>query len=112
MAKTSIYKTDEGKNQVLSYYETLLLQWHQPFCQLTIETTFGETYITESGEKTAPKLILLHGSSSNSAMWIAELKNYQKPTMYLPSTLLENVEKVRRASLLLKMIIIRTGFLK
>lgn len=74
MAKTSIYKTDEGKKQVLSYYETLLLQWYHPSLQFTIETTFGETFIIESGKKDTPAILLLHGSGSNSAMWIADVK--------------------------------------
>ena len=78
MAKTSIYKTDEGKKRVLSYYETLLLQWYQPSKQLIIETTFGETFIVESGDKNYPAIILLHGSSSNSAMWIADVKELSR----------------------------------
>ena len=72
MAKTLIYKTDGGKKQVLIYYETLLLQWHQPFRQITIETTFGDTFIIESGIKESPAIFLLHGSGSNSAMWLAD----------------------------------------
>jgi len=74
MAKTSIYKTAEGKKQVLSYYETLLLQWYQPSILFTLETTFGETFIIESGREDTPAILLLHGSGSNSAMWIADVK--------------------------------------
>jgi pimeloyl-ACP methyl ester carboxylesterase len=72
MAKTLIYKSDEGKKQVLSYYETLLTQWHQPFRQITLETTFGNTFIIESGLKESPTILFLHGSGSNSAMWLAD----------------------------------------
>lgn len=72
MAKISIYKSDEGKIQVLSYYETLLLQWHQPNRQITLETTFGDTFIIESGLKESPAILFLHGSGSNSAMWLAD----------------------------------------
>jgi len=72
MAKTLIYKSDEGKKQVLSYYETLLTQWHQPFRQITLETKFGATFIIESGKKESPAILFLHGSGSNSAMWLAD----------------------------------------
>jgi pimeloyl-ACP methyl ester carboxylesterase len=78
MAKTIIYKTDEGKKQVLRYYETLLSQWHQPALQLTVETTFGNSFIIESGKKEAPAILLLHGSGSNSAMWIADVAEISK----------------------------------
>jgi pimeloyl-ACP methyl ester carboxylesterase len=74
MAKTSIFKTVKGKKQVLSYYETLLSQWYQPSKLFTLETTFGETFIIESGREDAPAILLLHGSGSNSAMWIADVK--------------------------------------
>ena len=72
MAKTLIYKSDEGKKQVLSYYETLLEQWHQPFRQINLETKFGATFIIESGKKESPAVLFLHGSGSNSAMWLAD----------------------------------------
>lgn len=72
MAKTLIYKSDEGKKQVLSYYETLLEQWHQPFRQINLETKFGATFIIESGKKESPVIFFLHGSGSNSAMWLAD----------------------------------------
>jgi pimeloyl-ACP methyl ester carboxylesterase len=74
MAKASIFKTVKGKKLVLSYYETLLLQWYQPSILFTLETTFGETFIIESGREDAPAILLLHGSGSNSAMWIADVK--------------------------------------
>lgn len=72
MAKTLIYKSDEGKTQVLNYYESLLSKWHQPYRQITLDTTFGDTFIIESGLKKSPAVIFLHGSGSNSAMWLAD----------------------------------------
>lgn len=78
MAKTLIYKSDEGKNQVLNYYETLLLQWPQPYEKITLETTFGKTFIIKSGKKESPAILLLHGSASNSAMWLADTKELSK----------------------------------
>jgi pimeloyl-ACP methyl ester carboxylesterase len=74
MAKNSIYKSDERKKQILGFYETLLSQWHQPSRKIILETIFGETFIIESGDNEAPVIILLHGSGSNSAMWIADVK--------------------------------------
>ena len=70
----SIYKTAEGKNQILSFYKALLTKWTQPSKQYTIETAFGNTFIIECGSNDAPSIILLHGTGSNSAMWIADAK--------------------------------------
>ncbi len=71
---TSIYKTDEGKRQVISFYENLLEQWQQPSKQLILETNCGDTFIIESGTNNTESVLLLHGSGSNSAMWIADVK--------------------------------------
>ena len=78
MAMTSIYKTDEGKKQVISFYDNLLKEWHQPSKQLTIQTAFGNTFIIESGKGNAETVILLHGSGSNSGMWTADVKELSK----------------------------------
>lgn len=75
---TSIYKTDEGKRQVISFYENLLEQWQQPSKQLIFETNYGDTFIIESGTNHSESVLLLHGSGSNSAMWIADVKELSK----------------------------------
>jgi pimeloyl-ACP methyl ester carboxylesterase len=78
MAKTSIYKTDEGKRQVMSFYENLLDQWPKPFSQHILKTNYGDTFIIESGANNTESVLLLHGSGSNSAMWIADVKELSK----------------------------------
>lgn len=75
---TSIYKTDEGKRLVLSFYESLLKQWHKPSKKHVIETTFGDTFIMESGRENAQPVFLLHGSSSNAGMWTADVKELSR----------------------------------
>ncbi len=74
MAKKSIYKSEQGKKAILSFYENLLAEWHQPSKQYSLNTSFGKTFIVESGDKNAPAVLLLHGSGSNSAMWISDAK--------------------------------------
>ena len=73
MAKKSIYKTEEGKKQISDYYEALLSEWDQPSNQYMLETGYGETFVIESGDIKAPAIILLHGTGSNSAMWLADI---------------------------------------
>lgn len=78
MAKTKIYKTDNGKKEVIGFYENLLEQWHQPSKHHTLETTFGDTYVIESGVDKAPAILMLHGSGSNLGMWTADVKELSK----------------------------------
>ena len=72
MAKTVIYKSEEGKAKITAFYETLLQRWHQPSEQIILETSFGDTFIVESGSKESPAILLLHGSGANSAMWLSD----------------------------------------
>ncbi len=78
MSKNLVYKSEEGRAQIMSFYERLLTDWHQPVKERMVETTYGKTYILENGEKTKPTLILLHGTGSNSAMWKADIAEYVK----------------------------------
>lgn len=78
MAKTLIYKSDEGKILVLNYYESLLSQWYKPFKQICIETPFGNTFVIESGPAESSAILLLHGSGSNSAMWLADAMKFSE----------------------------------
>ncbi|WP_163323733.1 alpha/beta fold hydrolase [Draconibacterium mangrovi] len=74
MAKKSIYKTEKGKQLIQNNYSQLLSDWVQPFKQQFIKTQLGDTFVLESGKVDAPAIILLHGSGSNSAMWMVDAK--------------------------------------
>jgi len=78
MTKNSIYKSEAGKKAIISYYDTLLSNWHKPSVQHHLPTSYGETFVIESGDKSLPKLVLLHGTSSNSAMWMSDVITYSK----------------------------------
>jgi pimeloyl-ACP methyl ester carboxylesterase len=69
---TSIFKTPEGKREVLSRYDELLTLWPQPYQHFTVPTTFGNTFVIASGQEGGPAVVLLHGSATNSAMWMAD----------------------------------------
>jgi pimeloyl-ACP methyl ester carboxylesterase len=71
------YKTQAGKTEVLSFYDSLLDRMTVPHETINIDTRKGETFIIAAGENTAPPLILLHGSSLNAGMWIGDMAKYQ-----------------------------------
>ena len=70
------FRTQEGKEEILTAYQVILQKWPVPYEELAISTTIGQTYIIRCGDKSAPPLILLHGTGSNSAMWIGDVTEY------------------------------------
>lgn len=70
------FKSEEGKNAVFKYYESLLNEAEDHYEEIVVSTSFGDTYIIAMGEKSLPPIVLLHGSGMNSAMWIKEMKEY------------------------------------
>lgn len=69
-----IFKSDEGRQLILSFYDQLLAQFNFEYRERNIDTPFGSTYILESGGEGLPPLFLFHGSSSNSAAWFADIE--------------------------------------
>jgi len=74
----SIYKSEAGKSEILSFYDGLISDWPEPFEPRIISTKFGDTFILCSGNGKAQPLVLLHGTDSNSAMWKADVTEYSK----------------------------------
>jgi len=69
MATKSFFKSIAGEQTALAYYDAALTRWPVSYEELTIDTRHGKTYIITSGDKQAPPMILLHGSTGNSSMW-------------------------------------------
>lgn len=61
---------------VHEHYRGLLRRWPVPSEQLTVPTRLGDTFVIASGRTGAPPLVLLHGSGSTSAMWLADVSSY------------------------------------
>ena len=75
---TVAFKSEEGKKEVLKYYDLLLTKGSLEHEKIMVNTSYGETFIITMGIKELPPLILLHGSGMNSAMWIKEMEEYSK----------------------------------
>ncbi|HPE16178.1 MAG TPA: alpha/beta hydrolase [Oscillospiraceae bacterium] len=78
MAVKSVFKSAAGKNAVLAVYDSLLGQWPVPYDTIQVETRHGGAFVIAGGADALPPLVLLHGSSSNSAMWIGDFAAYAK----------------------------------
>lgn len=57
-------------------YRELLTQWPVPSEQRHVPTREGDTFVISSGPDDAPPLLLLHGSNSNSLMWLGDVTSW------------------------------------
>ncbi len=73
MPTNSIYKSAAGQAAIQALVDRVLAQWPVPNQHLHIPTRYGDTFVIASGDMTAPPLILLHGTASNSATWMGDI---------------------------------------
>ncbi|MGE5677521.1 MAG: alpha/beta fold hydrolase [Pseudomonadota bacterium] len=78
MKTTKVFKSEEEKREVLKYYDKLLARWPVPKEEQLIETQYGTTYGITCGDRLSPPLILLHGTNSNSTMWLGDIAEYSR----------------------------------
>lgn len=69
----SIYKSPEGKQIIESHYKTLLNSSPVKPNSKYITTKYGKTHYIEVGNPNNPSIVMIHGSSSNSAMWLGDM---------------------------------------
>jgi len=69
----SIYKSEEGKQKVEALYRKALERWPVPSRQLLVPTCQGDTFVIASGEQNQAPVVLLHGSGTNSIIWIRDV---------------------------------------
>jgi pimeloyl-ACP methyl ester carboxylesterase len=82
------FKSKEGRQAVIGYYDMLLEKLAVPKEGLRIDTRCVETYILAAGDKCNPPLIMLHGSSMNSVMWSSDIERlYASHRIYAPDIL-------------------------
>lgn len=78
MTNQQVFKSAAGRQAILDVYDTVLERWPVSYETLNIPTKFGQTFVLACGAESAPPLVLLHGSSSNSAMWIVDVAEYSR----------------------------------
>jgi len=68
-----IYKSDEGEREVRERYLAFLKRWPVDHQQIRVPTSQGETFVIASGPEDAPPLMLFHGGTTNSAVWMGDV---------------------------------------
>lgn len=59
----SLYKTDNGKKEILALYDAKLNELSIPFTNRVINTQFGDTNVIVAGDSSKPPIIVIHGSN-------------------------------------------------
>ncbi len=72
MKPQPIFKSSQGREAILAAYGGILQRWPMPYQTRMIPTRKGETFVLSCGDEAKPPLVLLHGSTSNSAMWVGD----------------------------------------
>lgn len=78
MSDTFAFKTVEGRNAVYRTYDALMVYLKVPYEEIFVDTRFGKAFVVAAGEKSAPALVLLHGSGMNSVMWVGDIEKYSR----------------------------------
>jgi len=68
----SIYKSAQGKAIIMERYEEILKLWPKPCESITVPSEYGDTFVIKSGADTDDAVVLLHGSSTNAAIWMGD----------------------------------------
>jgi pimeloyl-ACP methyl ester carboxylesterase len=76
----SVFKSEAGRRAILACLEKALAQAASifPHRRRIVQTVFGGTHIIEIGEADHPVLLLLHGTGSNSATWMADIPRWSR----------------------------------
>lgn len=69
-----IYTSEAGARAIRERTLELLARWPVPCQHLRVPTREGETFVVACGPKSAPPLVLLHGSGATSVTWIGDVE--------------------------------------
>ncbi len=69
MSAPAIFASPDGKVEIMQAYQAIMDVWTQPYQELNIPTSFGETHIIANGPENAHPVVLLHALSATAASW-------------------------------------------
>ncbi|MDR0948436.1 MAG: alpha/beta hydrolase [Lachnospiraceae bacterium] len=68
----TIYNSEEGKQKILTLYETQLKRLKVPYKDIWIPTTYGITHLIETGNRKGIPLLVFHGGNATTAYNLLE----------------------------------------
>ena len=73
-----MFKSKQGKNEILRLYDKKLESLNLDFEYLTVQTSFGKTNIIATGDPANPPIILVHGSNGCAPIALETYANLHK----------------------------------
>lgn len=73
-----LYKTEKGKNEILSLYDQKLEELNIEFEYIKINTSFGLTNIIVTGNLSTPPILIFHGSNGCAPIALETYPNVSK----------------------------------
>ncbi|MEP2446274.1 MAG: alpha/beta hydrolase [Balneola sp.] len=73
-----MFKSEQGKKEILSLYDKKLESLNLDFEYLTVQTSFGKTNIIATGDPTNPPIIIVHGSNGCAPIALETYANLYK----------------------------------
>jgi pimeloyl-ACP methyl ester carboxylesterase len=73
-----VYKSEKAAHRVHKLYRDYLNSWPIAHEEKFVTTLFGDTFVIESGPKSSPALVMLHGTMATAAMWREEVFTLSK----------------------------------
>ena len=74
----SLFKTKEGKKEILNLYDQKLDELNIEFEYLKIDSSFGETNVIATGKSSNPPIIIIHGSNGCAPIALETYPNLSK----------------------------------
>ena len=63
----SIYRSAEGKEKILSLYDSQLRRLQHPYSDMWLDTSFGKTHLIKTGNAEGVPLLVFHGGNATTA---------------------------------------------
>ena len=73
-----MFKSKQGKKEILSLYDKKLESLNLDFEYLTVQTSFGKTKIIATGDSENPPIIIVHGSNGCAPIALETYLNLHK----------------------------------
>lgn len=76
--KMSLYKSEQGFNEIMEWYEGLIEQIEIPVESRFVETRFGSTHMLVCGPQDGEPLILVQAAAGSAPLWRKQLPEFAK----------------------------------
>lgn len=74
----SLYKTPEGYDAMMAWYDEALSQIVPPHESLYVPTRFGRTHVVTMGDASKPPLVLVQGYGASAPLWHKQFEDFAR----------------------------------